>query len=136
MSIPRRLTYALIGSLVVLAVGAFAWAPPLAPVLRLAEATGLVRAAPTPMTVTLTDALANDVDNDGNADPGDTIAYTLTITNVSGGQLDNVEASAELDASVSLVGGSVDAEPVARADVIASVTPANPPRTWMNAGAS
>jgi len=67
--------------------------------------------APT-VTATKTDSLFTDVDNDTNADPGDTLKYTVTI-NSSGGDATGVTFTDTVDPNTAFVGGSLTATPVA-----------------------
>jgi uncharacterized repeat protein (TIGR01451 family) len=67
------------------------------------------------ITATKTDALAVDVNADTNVDPGDTIEYTITINN-SGTDATNVAFSDTIDAHTTLVGGSVNTQPIADPD--------------------
>jgi len=72
------------------------------------------------ITVTKTDTLINDGvggvipddDGDGNADPGETIQYTTTITN-SGSDATGVTLNDVIDANTTFVGGSVNVSPLA-----------------------
>ncbi|HNJ42452.1 MAG TPA: Ig-like domain-containing protein, partial [Acidobacteriota bacterium] len=65
------------------------------------------------ITATKTDALQNDVDTDGAADPGDRLRYTVVITNSGGGNATGVNFSDTIGASTTLVAGSVVASPLA-----------------------
>ena len=60
-----------------------------------------------------TDALTNDVDGDGEADPGDTITYTVRITNTGDMDATGAAFSDAIDANTTLVPGSVKTEPIA-----------------------
>ena len=55
----------------------------------------------------LADALAVDVNGDGMAEAGDTLAYTFVVTNVSGVAATGLVVKPGLDAHLSLVSGSV-----------------------------
>ncbi len=57
--------------------------------------------------VTKTDALQVDNDSDGTVDPGDTIRYTVTLVNNTGGPVDNAVFSDTPGANTALVVGSV-----------------------------
>ncbi len=57
-----------------------------------------------------------DVDGDGVADPGDTIHYTVTVTNNSGFTALNVVFEDCFHPNLSLVAGSVNASPIAQDD--------------------
>jgi hypothetical protein len=67
--------------------------------------------APT-ITATNNDALIGDADGDGRADPGDTVEYTVTVTN-NGTDASNVNFSDTLDLHQTYVGGSVNTTPIA-----------------------
>jgi CSLREA domain-containing protein len=54
-----------------------------------------------------------DADSDGKADPGDTIAYTLTLTNSSGAGATGLAIANPLDSHTTIVGGSLNSTPVA-----------------------
>jgi len=62
---------------------------------------------PPDVSATKTDALFTDQDSDGVAEPGDTIAYTVVITNGGTGSATNVVFSDTPDANTTLVVGSV-----------------------------
>lgn len=59
------------------------------------------------LTATKTDALENDVDGQGDFDPGDTLRYTVVVENVGGGDAMSVAFADTPDASSPLVAGSV-----------------------------
>jgi hypothetical protein len=67
--------------------------------------------APT-VTATKTDALFTDVDGDLQADPGDTLEYTVTI-NAAGEDATGVTFTDTVDPNTAFVGGSLTATPVA-----------------------
>src|SRR6185295_5434229 len=67
--------------------------------------------APT-VSATKTDALFTDVDGDNQADPGDTLKYTVTI-NASGGDATGVTFTDTVDPNTAFVPGSLTATPVA-----------------------
>jgi uncharacterized repeat protein (TIGR01451 family) len=54
-----------------------------------------------------------DADADGKADPGDTIAYTLSLANTSGAGATGLAIANPLDSHTTLVGGSLNSTPVA-----------------------
>lgn len=64
-----------------------------------------------------TDTLLVDNDGDGNADPGDVIAYTITISNTGDMDAENVLFTDTIDANTTLVGGSLSVSPIARNDI-------------------
>lgn len=66
--------------------------------------------------ITKTDTLVGDVNNNNQADPGDTIRYTVTMTNDFGSDLTGVQFNDTIDANTTLVGGSVRTTPIARND--------------------
>lgn len=69
------------------------------------------------ITATKTDAIIND-DGDMKADPGgaEKIEYTVTVTNTGTTDATNVTFSDTIDAHTTLVGGSVNTQPVADPD--------------------
>ncbi|MFN7962486.1 MAG: Ig-like domain-containing protein [Thermoanaerobaculia bacterium] len=67
------------------------------------------------LAATKVDALTNDVDLDTRADPGDTLTYTITITN-NGSEAATVNLSDVVDANTTLVAGSTSSTPFARND--------------------
>ena len=67
------------------------------------------------VTGTISDELAIDLDNDNKADPGDTISYTVVITNNGTTVLNNLGYTSTLS-NASLISGSVSVAPVALAD--------------------
>ncbi|MBI4751831.1 MAG: hypothetical protein HY774_25385 [Acidobacteria bacterium] len=74
-----------------------------------------LRQTPT-IAATKVDALQNDVDVDGAADPGDRLRYTVVITNSGGGNATGVNFTDTIDANTTLVAGSVKVSPLAIAD--------------------
>ena len=72
------------------------------------------------LTATKADALFTDVDGDTQVDPGDTLSYTVTLTNTGTDGL-GVTFSDTLDANTTLVGGSVNVAPIAVTDVYTTV---------------
>ena len=56
------------------------------------------------VTFTKTDTLVDDVLGDGNANPGDTLRYDLTINNTSGGDLTNVVLTDVIDPNLTWSG--------------------------------
>ncbi len=65
------------------------------------------------ITATKVDALQTDVNSNGKADPGDTLMYTVTISNTGAMAATNVNFSDMLEANLTLVPGSVNSSPVA-----------------------
>jgi uncharacterized repeat protein (TIGR01451 family) len=59
------------------------------------------------------DALVVDNNSSGDADPGDTIEYTVTINNTGPSDATNVQFSADLDDNAPLVPGSINVSPLA-----------------------
>src|SRR6185369_13527363 len=70
--------------------------------------------APT-VTATKTDSLFTDVDNDTNADPGDTLKYTVTI-NATGEDATGVTFTDTVDHNTTFVPGTLQTTPLARND--------------------
>src|SRR5205814_8624737 len=64
-----------------------------------------------PISSLLTANGGNDVDNDGKADPGDTIAYVLSVANTSGAAATALAIANPLDSHTTLVGGSLNSTP-------------------------
>ena len=71
--------------------------------------------AQTPVTATMVDDLLVDNDADGMVDPGDTLRYTVDLTN-SGGTFSNVMVDVPGDPNTTLVPGSFSSTPIARND--------------------
>jgi uncharacterized repeat protein (TIGR01451 family) len=67
------------------------------------------------LTVTKTDSFS-DSDGDGKAEPGDTITYTVTISNNGTSDATNVTLSDTVDPNTTLVPGSVRTQPLAAND--------------------
>jgi len=70
--------------------------------------------APT-VTATKVDSLLTDGDNDGKADPGDTLKYTVVI-NATGADATAVQFTDTVDPNTTFVAGSVRTTPLARPD--------------------
>jgi hypothetical protein len=68
----------------------------------------------------MTGAIANDVDADGKADPGDTIRYTAVIS-AADADAAGVHFAGTPDANATLVGGSIAISPLAAAETYNSV---------------
>ena len=75
--------------------------------------------APT-VTATKTDSLFTDVDGDTQADPGDTLQYTVNI-NASGEDATGVSFTDTVDPNTTFVPGSLTATPVAVDDSYAAI---------------
>ncbi|MEK6335643.1 MAG: Calx-beta domain-containing protein [Acidobacteriota bacterium] len=75
--------------------------------------------APT-VTATKSDSLFTDVDGDLQADPGDTIKYTVNIS-ASGGDATGVTLTDTVDPNTAFVGGSLTATPVAVDDTYSAL---------------
>jgi uncharacterized repeat protein (TIGR01451 family) len=67
------------------------------------------------LAATKADALTADLDADTTADPGDTVTYTVTLTN-TGGEALSVDLADTVDANTTLVPGSVSSTPIAKGD--------------------
>ena len=77
--------------------------------------TNPAHAAPL-LTATKEDALLIDNDGDGLVDPGDTLRYTVTLTNMGITNATGVEYSDDIDPNTTMVAGSVRTTPIARND--------------------
>jgi len=73
------------------------------------------------LTATKAVAFQNDVDGDGKADPGDTLMYTVTITNNGPDPAGSVSMTDTLDPNLTLVPGSINTSPVAVNDTYTAV---------------
>src|SRR5437867_3292735 len=82
--------------------------------------TSRASAAPAPaatnIATTKTDALLVDNDGDGRADSGDTLRYTVAVSNTGTTDATGTVISDTLDPNTSLVAGSVRVSPLALAD--------------------
>lgn len=67
------------------------------------------------------DTLAIDVNSDGQANPGDTIRYTVHITNTGPDPATGVAFNDTIDLNTTLVAGSVNVSPLARDDSYTAV---------------
>ncbi len=72
------------------------------------------------ITATKTDALLVDNDSDNNADTGDTLKYTVTITNNGSTDATGVMFNDTLDPNTTLVPGSITTTPIAVNDTYAA----------------
>src|SRR5262249_12976591 len=70
-----------------------------------ALAKALAMPPATTVTATKVDSLFTDVDNDGKADPGDTLKYTVTIS-ASGGDATGVTFTDTVDPNTTFVAGT------------------------------
>ncbi len=68
------------------------------------------------LSATKSDALFTDVNMDGNADPGDTLKYTVTITNTGDMAATGVVFNDTIDPNTTLVPGSIKTTPLAAND--------------------
>ncbi|MFC1997304.1 GEVED domain-containing protein [Chloroflexota bacterium] len=84
-------------------------------VIGLLMIVGIALAAPV-ITATKTDTLIVDNDNDGQADPGDAIEYTVVITNSGDSATSNMVFTDFIDANTTL-SGTFQTTPLAMADV-------------------
>ena len=73
------------------------------------------------VTLRKTSALQSDADANGKINPGDTLRYTITITNISGTNLLNAQFSDTNFPNQTLVAGSIKSTPIARPDAYAGV---------------
>jgi len=84
---------------------------PFVPLLPAAPA----KAAPV-LTAIKSDALVVDTDGDGAADPGDTLRYTIEVSNPGDMDVTGAAFSDTIDANTTLDAGSIDTTPIARSD--------------------
>ena len=77
------------------------------------------------VAATKTSTLATDTGSDGFPSPGDTLGYTVTVTN-PGASVTGAELADTLDTNVALVAGSVTISPVALNDFFTTVAVAAP----------
>src|SRR5262245_27685033 len=76
-------------------------------------ALGNAAAAAPAISATKTDALLIDQDHDGKADPGDTLRYTVVVSNTGGADATGVTFNDTLDTHTALVPGSIKTTPLA-----------------------
>ncbi len=83
----------------------------------------LAPAAPQAVNIVATkrDRFLNDVENDALADPGDTIEYTLIVTNTGDTDASGVSINDTIDGNTTLVAGTVRVSPLARDDAYTAV---------------
>jgi uncharacterized repeat protein (TIGR01451 family) len=74
---------------------------------------GTVGAAPVRFTLTKTAVLASDADGDGQAEPGDTLRYTIRLTNGAHDTVPGVTLVDQLDPQTTLLAGSLGTTPLA-----------------------
>jgi uncharacterized repeat protein (TIGR01451 family) len=72
--------------------------------------------APVIPAPTQRDQLVSDADHDGLADPGDTLRFTVTITNSGNTAATGVQFSEDLSTALTLVPGSLNSSPLAMND--------------------
>ncbi|HKQ07129.1 MAG TPA: HYR domain-containing protein [Blastocatellia bacterium] len=91
--------------------------------LRASRALRAAATAPLAALVSATKSyqLDTDVDGDTKADPGDTLKYTVTITNSGSDPATDVMFSDTIDPNTTLVPGSVVASPVAANDAYQTI---------------
>jgi uncharacterized repeat protein (TIGR01451 family) len=89
-------------------------------VLALGLLVNVASAVPV-ISATKVDHLIVDNDGDGVADPGDTIRYTVVVTNSGTMNASNVGFADAIDANTTLVAGSIKTTPIARHDIYASL---------------
>ncbi len=67
------------------------------------------------MSATMVDSVVTDNDGDGRADPGDTLLYTVTVSNTGAGATDatGVKFTDTLDPNTTLVPNSLNSSPIA-----------------------
>jgi uncharacterized repeat protein (TIGR01451 family) len=65
------------------------------------------------ISATKTDTLLVDRDNDGKADPGDTLRYTVVVSNTGSADATGVTFNDTLDSHTALVSGSIKTTPLA-----------------------
>ena len=80
----------------------------------------IVQAVPV-LTATKTDALLIDNNTNNKADPGDTLRYTVIMTNSGTMDAVNVDFADTIDSNTTLVGGSVKTTPIARHDTYSAI---------------
>lgn len=73
------------------------------------------------ITATKSDALLVDGDGDGVADPGDTLRYTVIVSNTGGTDALGVRVADTIDLNTSLVADSLRVTPLARDDVYGAI---------------
>src|ERR1044072_4486338 len=89
---------------------------PSAPPSKAAPRTApIVFAAPN-ITATKVDAWDDSATPDGKAEPGQTIPYTVTVTNTGDADATGVTFTDSVDTNTTLVPGSVNTQPIAIAD--------------------
>ncbi|HEX8560091.1 MAG TPA: Ig-like domain-containing protein [Pyrinomonadaceae bacterium] len=99
-----------------------AGAPPAAETAAARPApAALAFAAPTPIIVaTKTDAWDDTATPDGKAEPGQTITYTVTVTNTGDAPATGVTFNDSVDPNTTLVPGSVQTQPIAQPETVSA----------------
>src|SRR5437868_1243296 len=88
---------------------------------RLARPFSFLPPASPIITATKQDALVNDVNSNGKANPGDTLGYTVVISNTGTGDATGVAFSDTIDPNTTLVPGSVNTSPIAFDDSYSAI---------------
>jgi uncharacterized repeat protein (TIGR01451 family) len=86
-----------------------------APAREFAPRAAVVSPLAPSLTATKTDSFS-DPDGDGKAEPGQTITYTVTVTNNGPDDATNVQFTDTVDPNTTLVPGSVTTQPIAADD--------------------
>src|SRR5205823_4518706 len=68
------------------------------------------------ITATKKDTLTTDVNGNGTADAGDTLTYTVTVSNTGNMDATGVALTDTIDPNTTLVAGSLNSSPVAAPD--------------------
>ena len=73
------------------------------------------------LTVTKADQLIGDTNNNNQANPGETLRYTIGVTNTTGANISSVVVNDVLDPNTTLVPGSLQVSPIAVPDAYTAV---------------